>query len=111
MKRYGANVGVALQGKGGVGGRVRLGLWIGFRILRFQVVVVGRLSLLGGTIPALPVPIFVASAACRRRRRLRRKIYNVNLRRGNEEMVCHCAIFVDRRRINDTLNRFSVPGE
>ena len=96
---------------GGAGGWLWLGLRLGFRFLQFPVVVVGQLDLLGGTLPNLPVPIFYATTACRRCRRLRCRIYDVNLRRSDEEVVRYRAIVVDYHQMNDTLNRFFSLGK
>ena len=62
--------------------------------------------------PPPPVVFFaVPAAVCNRCRRLCRMLHYIKLQRGDEEMVCHCAIVLDRCRINDRLNRFSVPVE
>ena len=95
----------------GLGLGFSMGFGFGFRILWFWVVVIWRLALLGGTLPVLPVPLFGGAAACCRRRLFCRRLHEVNLWWGDEEMVRYCAIVVDCRQINDTLNRFLEPGE
>ena len=103
-KGYRADGRVALRGKGGAGDRLRLELRLGFRILWFRVVVVGRLALLGGNLPTLNVHLFGATTAClcrHRRHRRRRRLYNLKLRRGNEEIVRHSVIVVDLHWINE----------
>ena len=53
---------------------------------------------------------FCAASACCCRHYLRIGIHDVNIWRSDEGMVCNRAIVVDRRQINDTLNRFFGAG-